>query len=52
MEVKVITVEGIEAAITATLEHVADMPILDRGFGLKRKRSLGSKSIWKTYRLK
>jgi len=36
-----ITVEGIEAAITTTLAHVAGMPVLDRAFGPKRKRSLG-----------
>jgi hypothetical protein len=42
---KAITVEGIEAAITATLVHVAGILVLDHAFGPKRKRSPGSKSI-------
>jgi hypothetical protein len=32
VEVKAITVEGIEAAITTALAHVADMPILGCAF--------------------
>ena len=40
MDVKAITVGGIEAAITAALAHVAGMSILGRAFGPKGKDSL------------